>query len=75
MFTEKMIKDIVKQYDYKLLGEILVEDDEYRYLFSYVIKVIDRIVNKHIKFKGLNGDLVFALGMTQVTIRNYNGSF
>lgn len=75
MFTEKMIKDIIKQYDYKLLGEILVEDGEYRELLSYVIKVIDKIVNKHVKFKGLNGDLVFALGMTQVTIRNYNGSF
>lgn len=75
MLTKQNIKSIINKYNYKLLGEILVEDEEYSYLFKYVIKVIDQIVNQHRRFNGRIGDLVFALGLTQVTIRNYDGSF
>ena len=73
--TNDEIKSIIEQNNYKLLGEILINDEQYEELFNHVFKTVDRIVNSRMKTEGIVDDLCFALGVTQIIIRNYNGSF
>ena len=73
--TNDEIKSIIEQNNYKLLGEILINDEQYEELFNHVFKAVDRIVNSRMKTEGIVDDLCFALGVTQIIIRNYNGSF
>ncbi|MCR5142232.1 MAG: hypothetical protein K6C68_06860 [Ruminococcus sp.] len=65
------IEKLIKENGYKLLGEILVSDDDYEDLRMYTYKKIFS-VNNGVKFQLKAYDLKYALGITQLAIRYYD---
>lgn len=73
METNEIIK-IIEENEYKLLGEILVNEQEYSVLIDCVKDYISKLRNKAINAEK-KIDLKFALGVTQTAIRSYDGNF
>lgn len=71
--TSSDIEKIIKQNGYKLLGEILVSDEDYKDLRIYTYNMISR-VNDGMRFQSKAYDLKLSLGLTQLAIRNYDRS-
>ena len=73
------IREIIHRNQYKLLGEILISKEEREQLKNYVgIKLIGAIrenARKGCRKTQPTPDLKFVLGLTQVVIEGYDGSF
>ena len=68
------IINIIEENRYKLLGEILVDENEYPMLKGWVKSQLYQIRKKAIDFEK-RVDLKFALGVTQIAIHSYDGNF
>ena len=68
------ILSIIRQNHYQLLGEIFVSDQERERLKKYVaLRLINAVRSGELDTR--TPDLKFVLGMTQVVIEGYDGSF